>query len=88
VIDETVDVVLLDRMMPGMSGQEVLAAIRERGLDCRVAMVTAVDADFDVIEMGFDEYLGKPRTETNSKRRSNGCPNERPSKTTCRSTTR
>jgi len=60
VIDETVDVVLLDRMMPGMSGQEVLAAIRERGLDCRVAMVTAVDADFDVIEMGFDEYLGKP----------------------------
>ncbi|SFS02301.1 HalX domain-containing protein [Halomicrobium zhouii] len=59
-VDETVDVVLLDRMMPGMSGQEVLAAIRERGLECRVAMVTAVDADFDVIEMGFDEYLSKP----------------------------
>jgi len=60
VLDEAVDVVLLDRMMPGMSGEEVLAEIRDRGVDCRVAMVTAVDPDFDVIEMGFDEYVTKP----------------------------
>jgi len=59
-LDETVDVVLLDRMMPGMAGKEVLREIRDRGVDCRVAMVTAVDPDFDVIEMGFDEYLTKP----------------------------
>ena len=59
-LDETVDVVLLDRMMPGLSGDKVLERIRERGLDCHVAMVTAVEPDFDVLEMGFDAYLCKP----------------------------
>ena len=59
-VDDTVDVVLLDRMMPEMSGGEVLREIRDRGIDCRVAMVTAVDPDFDVIEMGFDAYVTKP----------------------------
>ena len=62
-IDESVDVVLLDRRMPGISGDEVLESIRERGLDCRVAMVTAVDPDFDIIEMPFDDYVQKPVTE-------------------------
>ncbi|WP_135362703.1 HalX domain-containing protein [Halosimplex halophilum] len=59
-LDDEVDVVLLDRMMPGLSGDEVLERIRERGLDCRVAMVTAVEPDFDILEMGFDAYLCKP----------------------------
>ncbi|QLG29928.1 response regulator transcription factor (plasmid) [Halorarum halophilum] len=59
-LDETVDVVLLDRMLPGMSGAEVLTEIRSRSIDCRVAMVTAVDPGFDIIEMGFDEYITKP----------------------------
>ena len=59
-LDEDVDVVLLDRLMPGMSGDEVLAELRERTTDCKVAMVTAVEPDFDVITMGFDDYLTKP----------------------------
>ena len=59
-IDGTVNVVLLDRRMPDRSGEAVLEAIRERGLDCRVAMVTAVEPDFDIVEMGFDDYLLKP----------------------------
>jgi len=59
-LDEGVDVVLLDRMMPGLSGDEVLERIREEGLGCRVAMVTAVEPDFDILEMGFDAYLSKP----------------------------
>lgn len=59
-IDETVDVVLLDRRMPGLPGDTVLETIRERGLDCRVAMVTAVEPDFDIIGLGFDDYLVKP----------------------------
>jgi DNA-binding response OmpR family regulator len=59
-LDSEVDVVLLDRRMPGLSGDEVLDAIKERGIDCQVAMVTAVEPDFDVLEMGFDDYLVKP----------------------------
>jgi DNA-binding response OmpR family regulator len=59
-LDEQVDVVLLDRLMPGMSGDEVLPHIRERAPDCKVAMVTAVKPDFDVLGMGFDDYITKP----------------------------
>ncbi len=59
-LDDAVDVVLLDRRMPGLSGDEVLEHIRDRGVDCRVAMVTAVDPGFDIIEMPFDDYIIKP----------------------------
>jgi DNA-binding response OmpR family regulator len=59
-LDGSVDVVLLDRLMPGMSGDEVLETIGERGLNPRVAMVTAVEPDFDIVRMGFDDYLTKP----------------------------
>jgi DNA-binding response OmpR family regulator len=59
-VNATVDVVLLDRRMPDLSGDEVLDEMVDRGLDCPVAMVTAVEPDFDVIEMGFDDYLVKP----------------------------
>jgi len=58
--DETVDIVFLDRQMPEMNGDEVLEVLRERRLDCRVVMVTAVDPDFDIVEMAFDDYLTKP----------------------------
>lgn len=59
-LDAAVDVVLLDRRMPDLSGDEVLSAIREKRYDTRVAMVTAVDPDFDIIEMPFDDYVLKP----------------------------
>ncbi|NIB99146.1 HalX domain-containing protein [Halobacterium sp. R2-5] len=59
-LDERVDVVLLDRRMPGLSGEEVLDRIRRAGYDCRVAMVTGVRPSTDVVELGFDEYLVKP----------------------------
>jgi two-component system response regulator AdeR len=58
--DGAVDVALIDRLMPEMSGDEVLERLRETGHDCQVAMVTAVEPDFDIIEMGFDDYLVKP----------------------------
>lgn len=59
-IDASVDIVLLDRRMPGISGDEVLEKIRDRELNIRVAMVTAVDPDFDIIDMPFDDYVIKP----------------------------
>lgn len=55
-----VDVVLLDRDMPGLSGSEVLARIRATDHECRVAMVTAEEPDEDVVDLGYDAYLQKP----------------------------
>lgn len=59
-IDDDVDVVLLDRRMPDMHGDEVLERIRDRGFDCPVIMATAVDPDLNILEMDFDDYLCKP----------------------------
>jgi DNA-binding response OmpR family regulator len=67
-LDDDVDVVLLDRLMPGPSGGEVLDRIREEGYDVRVAMVTAVDPDFDIVDMGFDDYVTKPTTRDELRR--------------------
>ena len=60
LIDDTVDVVLTDRRMPGMTGNELLEAILDRGVDCRVAMTTAVEPDTEIIDIPFDDYLVKP----------------------------
>jgi DNA-binding response OmpR family regulator len=59
-IDDRFDVVLLDRRMPVVSGNEVLAYIEEVGIELRVAMVTAVNPDFDIIDLRIDDYLVKP----------------------------
>lgn len=61
-ITEVTDVVLLDRRMPGMTGDEVAEAIRQHGYDCRVAMVTALPPEVDIVDMGIDDYLVKPVT--------------------------
>jgi len=53
-------VVLLDRRMPGLSGDEVLRHLRNVGYDCAVGMVTAVAPDADVVDLPFDLYLVKP----------------------------
>jgi DNA-binding response OmpR family regulator len=58
--DDAVDAVVLDRRMPDLHGDEVLARIRERGDDTVVVMMTAVDPDLNILEMGFDDYLTKP----------------------------
>lgn len=57
------DVVLLDRRMPHMSGDEVLKEIRERELGCQIVMVTAVEPDVDIVDMDFDHYVVKPLSE-------------------------
>jgi DNA-binding response OmpR family regulator len=63
IVDSNFDVVLLDRRIPGLSGDEVLKNIRERDLGTRVVMISAVTPDFDVIEMGFEDYITKPVEE-------------------------
>ncbi|PSP27427.1 response regulator [Halobacteriales archaeon QH_2_65_14] len=60
VDDEEIDVVLLDRHMPGMSGDDVLSELESRGYEGKTIMVTAIDPGFDVLDMPFDDYLCKP----------------------------
>ncbi len=60
VIDADVDVVFLDRRMPDVDGDDVLRQLRERGNTTQVAMLTAVDADFDILDLPLDDYLHKP----------------------------
>lgn len=55
--------VLLDVMLPGMSGMEICAAIRLMDRDIPVLMLTARDAPEDRVEglrTGADDYLTKP----------------------------
>ena len=58
-----VDLVLLDRRLPGMSGDKLLEHIQNWETDCQVIMVTAVDIDTDIIELPCEGYLQKPVDE-------------------------
>ncbi|HET7902411.1 MAG TPA: response regulator transcription factor [Candidatus Nanopelagicales bacterium] len=56
------DVVLLDLMLPGMSGTEVCRALRQRS-HVPIIMVTAKDGEVDKVvglELGADDYVTKP----------------------------
>ena len=56
------DLVLLDLMMPGLTGTEVFRRLRRRG-SVPVIMVTARDAEVDKVvglELGADDYVTKP----------------------------
>lgn len=59
-LSASTDVVLLDRRMPGISGDAVLEHIVDGDFDCRAAIVSGVEPDFDIVETGFDYYLRKP----------------------------
>ncbi|MFJ8038950.1 response regulator transcription factor [Kitasatospora sp. NPDC096147] len=57
------DVVVLDRDIPGTHGDEVCRIIVDRGLGCRVLMLTAAARLNDKVggfELGADDYLTKP----------------------------
>jgi two-component system copper resistance phosphate regulon response regulator CusR len=57
------DLVLLDLMLPGRSGLEILRAMRSRGLRTPVLILTARDAIEDRVQgldCGADDYLVKP----------------------------
>lgn len=55
-----IDVILLDRRIPDVSGDEILYEIRNMRLPAYVVMVTAVEPDESILEMDFDDYLVKP----------------------------
>lgn len=59
----TYDMVILDRMLPGMDGVEILKSMREEGITCPVIMLTARSQLSDKIaglNNGADDYMTKP----------------------------
>ncbi|HVJ08454.1 MAG TPA: response regulator transcription factor [Acidisarcina sp.] len=57
------DLLLLDIMLPGRDGLEILNALRKQGLKAPVLLLTAKDAIEDRVlglDMGADDYLVKP----------------------------
>jgi two-component system OmpR family response regulator len=61
--ENTYDAIVLDIMMPGMSGYRVCQTLREEEDWTPVIMLTAKDGDWDQIEAldtGADDYLTKP----------------------------
>lgn len=60
---ETFDLLILDLMLPGRDGFEVLTMLRKRGLSTPVLILTARDAVEDRVrglDTGADDYLVKP----------------------------
>ncbi len=58
-----VELVILDRMLPGLSGLELCRRLRAGGSSVPVLMLTARDATADVVaglDAGADDYLTKP----------------------------
>ncbi|MDX2220836.1 MAG: response regulator transcription factor [Burkholderiales bacterium] len=57
------DLVILDLMLPGMSGIEICRFVRGQGNRVPIIMLTARDEDFDEVlglEIGADDYIVKP----------------------------
>lgn len=62
-LTETVDVIILDRMMPALDGFSVLKRLRAGGITAPVLMLTAlgrIEDRVDGLEAGADDYLVKP----------------------------
>jgi DNA-binding NtrC family response regulator len=57
---DDIDVLLLDRRMPGIDGADVLDELRKNGYDGPVVIVSAVDPLLQEIEQHVEEYLFKP----------------------------
>ncbi|WP_297624693.1 response regulator transcription factor [Nocardia sp.] len=62
-IEDDFDVIVLDIMLPELSGYEVLRRLRQRDVSTPVLMLTAKDGDYeqaDALDLGADDYLTKP----------------------------
>ena len=61
--EEKVDLILMDRNLPGTEGSEFVASLRRSGIDTPVIFISAKDKDSDIeqgFERGGDDYLTKP----------------------------
>jgi two-component system, OmpR family, response regulator len=62
-VEDEFDVIVLDIMLPGLNGYQVLRRMREKDVWTPVMMLTAKDGDYDqadAFDLGADDYLTKP----------------------------
>ena len=62
-LDRGPDLILLDIMLPRVNGYEICRAVRERGLEMPILMLTAKGQEEDIVlglNLGADDYVTKP----------------------------
>jgi len=62
-LDQSYDVIIMDRMVPGMDGLSLIKSLRAGGVDTPVIFLTALGGVGDRVEgleAGADDYLVKP----------------------------
>lgn len=62
-VTQAFDLIILDIMLPGLNGFEVLSRMRERGVQKPVIILTARSAEDEIVRglrMGADDYMTKP----------------------------
>jgi len=61
--EESIDLLIMDRNLPGVEGSDFVASIRAKGVDIPVIFLTAKNKDSDIeegFEAGADDYITKP----------------------------
>ncbi len=61
------DIILLDIMLPGMNGVNVLTEIRKKNVNVKIIMLTAkdlIDDKVQALDLGADDYMTKPFSST------------------------
>lgn len=61
--EHTFDVIVLDVMLPGMSGYDVCRRVRARGDSTPILFLTAKDGEYDeadALDIGGDDFVSKP----------------------------
>ncbi len=61
--EETFDVIVLDVMLPGLSGYEICRRLRARGDTTPILFLTAKDGEYDeadALDIGGDDFMSKP----------------------------
>ena len=59
-VDSAVDVVVLDRTLPTIDGDEVLGLLRQRDVNCQVVMLIDNEPSIDTLKLDVNEYISRP----------------------------
>lgn len=62
-LEESFDIMIIDWMLPYVSGIELVKTFREKGINSVIIMLTAKDEEGDILdafEAGVDDYVTKP----------------------------